>query len=113
MEIKKYYQNNGQLKKDILTNNHFNIYDITLKVHCYTSIDDNDVITDLEVDLYSKDNDYIKSFTVSSIITLNSFGNFCGILKNHRKALLSEKNKVFKYLKGHFENTLYSQDYCQ
>lgn len=112
MNIKKYYKNNGEVKKEILTNTSY-LSDRELRVHCYTSADKDLIATDLEVDVYTLTNDYVKSYTVASIETIEENDNFNEIMDLHRERLSVEKKKLFSYLKKHFHNVKLSEDYSQ
>lgn len=109
MEIIKYYKNYAKLKKDLYEK--VGIYSAkTIKIRCYTSIDDNVLATDLEAEIFSHDDTFEDSITIASIET-KSEENWNEITEQHRRLLLPEKQKLFKYLKDNFPNVLSANDY--
>ncbi|MGL5647772.1 MAG: hypothetical protein ACRDDY_07970 [Clostridium sp.] len=107
MEIIKYIKNNVELKKEILKR--ITWQDIELKVACYTSSDDKAIITDLEVSIYvnGEYDDVVSCYSVESV------GDFQIETDKHRKELSKLKKRVFNYLKVHFNNVEFSDDYTQ
>lgn len=109
--MEKHYKNNRELRKDILENCR-NITERKVLVRCYTSTDEDNIYTDLDVDLYSLENDYINTFTVATLKGIDE-DNFHDVLEQHRNEFKVIKQKLFKYLNQYFPNVTSGDDYTQ
>lgn len=109
MEIIKYYKNYTRLKKDLLLR--VGIYtNKTIKIRCYTSLEDDMLATDLELEIFSQEDIFMDSLTIASIETTD-FQNWDETMEEHRKLLLPEKQKLFNFLNEIFPNVLSCEDY--
>ena len=109
MQITRYYKTYATLKKELLQK--VGIYSSkSIKIRCYTSIDENILATDLELEIYAQDGEFLDSITVASIET-NDAEDWRKTTDEQRLLLLIEKNKVYHYLKDKFPNVLSANDY--
>lgn len=109
MEIIKNYKNYTKLKKDLLSK--VGIYtNKTIKIRCYTSLEDDLLATDLELEIFSQDDIFMDSLTIASIETTD-FQDWNRATEEHRRLLLPEKQKLFNYLCEMFPNVLSCEDY--
>lgn len=109
MEIIKYYKNYTSLKKELFAR--VGIYtNKTIKIRCYTSLEDDILATDLELEIFSQDDIFMDSLTIASIETID-FQDWNKTVAEQRKFLLPEKQKLFNYLSEIFPNVLSCEDY--
>lgn len=109
MEIIKYYKTYTALKRELFQK--IGIYsNKTIKIRCYTSIDANILATDLEVEIFAHDGEFLDSITIASVETKDS-QDWHKTTEEQRLLLLTEKNKIYHYLKDKFPNVLSANDY--
>ncbi|MEG2289660.1 MAG: hypothetical protein RSC24_06800 [Clostridium sp.] len=109
--IKKMYKNNLEFKKDLLNRlKYINNYE--LEVKCYSEDDNDNVMTDLEVDIYLN-GEYVDTATYECIEepTINDCADWWDMVERQRSLLRKDKQKLHKYLIKHFSNVKLCEDY--
>ena len=108
MEIIRYYKSYRKLKKDLYEKLGI-CSNKTIKIRCYTSLEDDITATDLEIEIFSPEDIFMDSLTIASIETKDN--DWDKIMEEQRILMLPEKQKLFNYLVETFPNVFSCEDY--
>lgn len=113
--MEKYFKNKVELRKsikEILINNGLKINNCNLKVCCYSSDDNIELTTNLEIQFY-KDDTYMDVVVFSSVTSEQDNTRYYDIIDSHISILDKDKKDLYTYLKKNSYNVELSDNFTQ